>query len=95
METVSRDTTYYTSHVHCLPFINQPPSDLTTINTALCFAKEEAKKRNQKNVFVTFDRPLYYEARCLVSQNKELKNMILKLSGFHMLIFFMGANGYT
>lgn len=92
-EVISSDITYSQSHVSCLPFINEPPSNLSTLNTALHYAAEESRKLNQKTCFVTFDQPLYYKARSLVAQteNTQLKNIVVRLGGFHLLVIF-GSN---
>lgn len=41
MEVLSTAVPYETSHIVCLPFVNQPPSNLTTLNTALHFVAAE------------------------------------------------------
>lgn len=58
MEKLSFDSPYNVSRIKCLPFINQPPSELSTINTALHMAVEKSQKIGQKTCFVTFDQPL-------------------------------------
>lgn len=96
MELLSYDIDYAMSYVECKPFINLPPSDLTTINTALHFAVSECAKHNQTACCVTFDQPLYYKARCIVDENLDgkLKNVHVRLGGFHMLMSCFGAIGY-
>lgn len=55
MEITSNNFSFSLSLICCLRFINQTPSDLTTIDTFLHLAPEECQKSNQR----TFDRPLY------------------------------------
>ena len=58
------------------------------------------KNQEQKNVFVTFDQPLYQKAReiikCCKGTQKEAKinKVIFRLGGFHMLMSYLGAIGF-
>lgn len=96
MEFISYDIDYEMSYIECKPFVSLPPSDLTTINTALHFALDECKKRNQTSCIVTFDRPLYTKAQSIVKQDLDgkWKNMYVRLGGFHMLMSYFGAVGF-
>lgn len=96
MEVFTNDITYSRSLIHCLPFINEPPSKLTTLNTSLHHSVAETQKLNQKTCFVTFDQPLYFKARSIVAQSAhtDLKNVIVRLGGFHLLMSYLGAIGY-
>lgn len=96
MEVLSDDTTYFVSNITCLPFIKQPPSQSTTLNTALHYAATETSKLNQNTCFVTFDQPLYIKARDIVSQlgDEDLKNVVVRLGGFHLLMSYLGAIGH-
>lgn len=94
MENLTFDSAYHVSRIICLPFIKQPPSDLTTINTALHIAVKRCAEKGQKTCFVTFDQPLYIKARSIVSSsNKVFDNVVIRLGGFHMLMSFLGAVG--
>ena len=44
---------------------------------------------------MTFDQPLYWKARDVVANDTEpeLKNVVVRLGGFHLLMSFMGAMG--
>lgn len=97
MEFLSSEVLYNTSSILCQPFINLPPSDLTTLNTALCFAAEETKKNKQHTTIVTFDQPLYYKARCIIDETTDplLKNTYVCLGGFHFLMSYFGSIGFT
>lgn len=97
VEVLSEDVSYSVSNITCLPFINQPPSNLTTINTALHNAVAECTKLNQKTCFVTFDQPLYIKARSIVaaSEGSSLQNVIVRLGGFHLLMSYLGAIGHV
>ena len=47
---------------------------------------------------MTYDRPLYKKARDILLQSDllgELRNVIVRLGGFHMVMSYMGAIGYV
>lgn len=92
-EILSRDSSYVQSHIHFLPFINAPPSQLKTLNTALHYANKQCLAIGQKTCIVTFDQPLYYKARTIIANSKELCDIILRLGGFHFLMSFLGSIG--
>ncbi|CAH2085135.1 unnamed protein product [Euphydryas editha] len=96
MEVLSTVVPYSMSEVVCLPFINGPPSNLTMINTSLHYAARETRMCNRKTCFVTYDQPLYAKALAIVqeSQSEELKNVVVRLGGFHMLMSFLGSIGH-
>lgn len=84
------------SLVICQPFINQPPSDLTTIYTALHFAADVCRKLNQTTCFVIFYQPLYDKARHILAaeqRDSRLKNVKVRLGGFHISILYFRSNG--
>ncbi|GBO01717.1 hypothetical protein AVEN_1095-1 [Araneus ventricosus] len=85
------------SFVGCLPFINAQPSDYDTILTALLSASEKCESLHQHTCFVTFDQPLYFKAREIISsydEDSKLSNTVVRLGGFHLLMSFMGSIGY-
>jgi hypothetical protein len=99
MQTVlSSTSTFETSRIVVLPFIRLQPSDPSAIYSALTFAESQCSKYNQLSCFVTFDQPLYIKAAEIVAtaQTKlcELKNVIVRLGGFHLLMSFLGSIGY-
>ncbi|CAH2989439.1 unnamed protein product [Chilo suppressalis] len=96
MESVTANVPYERSKVICLPFINAPPSDYDTILTSLLEAVENSKRCSQKTTFITFDQPLYWKARDIVGAadpTSDLKNVVVRLGGFHLLVSFMGSIG--
>lgn len=92
--------TFEISKVIPLPFVNAPPSEYGTIFTVLIEAAAKAKTHDQKHVCVTFDQPLYWNARdILASINVEndpynLKSIILVIGGFHALMSYLGSIGF-
>ncbi|XP_063235988.1 uncharacterized protein LOC134538524 [Bacillus rossius redtenbacheri] len=83
------------SYIMGVPFINLNPSNPSTIFTALCFAAEQCKKRNQTCI-VTFDQPLFLKAFEIVSSaegSSDISKIVLRLGGFHLLMSFMGSIG--
>lgn len=96
MESVTANMPYERSKVLCLPFINAPPSDYDTILTSLLEAVKNSKRCSQKTTFITFDQPLYWKARDIVGAadpTSDLKNVVVRLDGFHLLMSFMGSIG--
>lgn len=94
MEALSQNEEYDVAQVHCLPFVNLPPSNSNTINTVLNHAHVECLKLDQKTSFVTFDQPLYIKARELLANNQVyMKGVVVRLGGFHMLMSFLGSIG--
>lgn len=84
---------FYVSGVEPLPFINMDPSNLSTIYTALLFARRECDKNRQKTCIVTFDQPLFIKAFEIVLSSDDLNDFMVRLGGFHLLMSFMGAVG--
>lgn len=97
MEQATAELPFEKSFIGCLPFINAPPSDYDTILTALLFAREKCESLHQHTCFVTFDQPLYFKAREIISsydENSKLNNTVIRLGGFHLLMSFTGSIGY-
>jgi len=63
MEKFYFDSIYHASKIIPLPFIKNSPSDYDTILILLAEAARQYQKQNQKFVFFTFDQPLYYKDR--------------------------------
>lgn len=100
MEALTHEESFDTSRITCLPFIQGPPSNNATIYTALKNSVEECSRINQQTVFVTFDQPLYFKARAIVAglQNdpdSPMKNVVVRLGGFHLFMSYLGAIGYV
>ncbi|XP_043501617.1 uncharacterized protein LOC122523810 [Polistes fuscatus] len=90
MEVLTTDNTNDVSKVVCLPLINQPSSNMSTINTALRTALVETRRINQKMCFETFDQPLYYKACAIVAASQDiLKNVVVRL-----LMSYLGSIGH-
>lgn len=78
-----------------LPFITSPPTDYDTIYTALKCAADQCLTQT---CFVTFDLPLYIKARDIIASsqdNSNIKNIIVRLGGFHMLMSYLGCIGHV
>ena len=79
-----------------LPMIDLKPTDPTCIYSTLHFVAEHAKRHNSSPI-LTFDQPLYWKAFMIVLEEPDhsyLKQIVLRLGGFHTLICFIGAIGY-
>ena len=98
MVEASAGKVFEKSKIIYLPFINAPPSDYETILTSLYFAMDQCSKSIQSTCIVTFDRPLYWKARDIVSAataGTGLSKIVVRLGGFHLLMSFMGCIGST
>lgn len=95
MENATRDEFYQRSKIICLPFIINPPTQYDTIYSALRLAVDKCRASDQKTCFVTFDQPLYIKAQDIVRNCNDpaLKNVVLRLGGFHLLMSYMGTLG--
>ncbi|GBM42366.1 hypothetical protein AVEN_129796-1 [Araneus ventricosus] len=75
-----------------LLFIPQPASDYNTIYTTLLCALEKEKRYGHDAGIVTFDQPLYTEAREIVAaapEGSDLSKIVIRLGGFHLLSSFL------
>lgn len=85
MENITENQESCKSRIICLPFVNSPPNDYSTIYTTLHKAVERSKKLGQTTTIVTFDQPLYMKARDIISaegNNSILSNVIIRLGDF-------------
>ncbi|CAC5372589.1 unnamed protein product [Mytilus coruscus] len=95
MQMVQEETCPGKSSFVFLPIIDLNPSDLSCIYSTLKFICKEAH-RYQKPPVVTFDQPLYWKALCIVTNEKtesDLKQIFLRLGGFHTDMSFLGSIG--
>ncbi len=84
------------SSIMFLPMIDMSPSDATCIYSCLKFLGEHARRHNAKPI-VTFDQPLWWKAVDIVDSepaDSDLKNIVLRLGGFHMEMSFLGSIGH-
>ena len=101
METYYESEEYSTSKIIPLPFVNASPSNYDTILTVLIEAATKCQAMGQEHSFVTFDQPLYWKAREIVTsidpQKDEynLSSIIIGLGGFHILMSFLGSIGFV
>lgn len=94
MEEVTNELPSVRSKILGLPFLNYPPTLYDTIYTSLLTASKRCVEHGQKTCIVTFDQPLYYKAQDILnSGDGDLKNVIVRLGGFHLLMSFMGCIG--
>ena len=93
------NTDFSISKIIPLPFVYAPPSDYLTILTVLVEARKKTDVNGQKHCFVTFDLPLFQKACEILNSitcNNDplnLKSVIARLGGFHLLMSFLGAVG--
>ena len=90
----SQDNEFEKSRVEVLPFVNLDPSNLSTIYSALIFAKKQSELHDIATCFVTFDQPLYIKAAGIIAASPQLDGMVARLGGFHLLMSFLGSVGF-
>lgn len=79
-----------------LPMIDLDPNDLSCIYSTLVFVSSHAKRYNCTPV-ITFDQPLWWKANVILENERDsadLKGMIIRLGGFHILMSFLGCIGH-
>ncbi|XP_053402974.1 uncharacterized protein LOC123550249 [Mercenaria mercenaria] len=91
---------YTESHAHpgkanikILPMIDMNPSDLSCINSTLHFVNDQCKKYGVTPV-LTFDQPLFQKATFIIRCDPLLKNIVLRLGGFHTEMSFLASIGH-
>jgi len=96
MESATRGGEYEKSKIVFLPFIRSPPSNYSTLYSALIFAQKTADAVGRQVCIVTFDLPLNLKAREIVeSLPQEMAvRFFIRLGGFHQLVSFLSAIGY-
>ena len=75
--------------------IDLDPNDPSCIYSTLKFVSPQAGKYNVTPV-LTFDHPLYREVLTLIRSqptDNALKDVVLRLGGFHMEMSFLGSIG--
>ena len=83
------------SSVYFLPMIDMNPTDLSCIYSTLMFVSEQAKQHGTEPV-LTFDQPLYWKALTIICNEpskSNLKEVVLRLGGFHIEMSFLGCIG--
>ena len=73
-----------------LPIIDMSPSDMNCIfSTLLCLSKI-AHDRNVPCI-ITFDQPLFWKVSLIISEHRELQDIVLMLGSLHTLMNLLGA----
>ena len=92
--TMVSQTNVAVAHVRYLPFINAPPSNFSTVYTAIlrliCIAKSQA----QPHILVTADLAIYSKAQQIIWSKPELQESVtMRLGGMHLIMSFIGSIG--
>ena len=85
------------SFVTLLPKIDMDPSDMSCVYSTLKYVAEEARRHDVTPV-LTFDQPLWWKAQLVIAcelPNSYLRNIVLRLGGFHTEMSFLGSIGHT
>ena len=77
------------------PFIHAPPSDLSTIYTALITLVKVAEKLGQSHILVTADLAIYSKAQQILWDKPEILDgkLTMRLGGVHLNMAFIAAMG--
>ena len=76
-----------------LPMIDLDPGNPSCLYFTLHFVCKHAKSYNRTPI-LTFDQPLYWKALAILKSSNvsnEIKNVVLRLGGFHTLMSFLGV----
>ena len=95
MQLVQQGSHHGQSSIVFLPMIDMNPSDMSCIYSTLKFVSNEASRINACPV-ITFDQPLYWKATHIVvneKENSDIKNIVVRLGGFHTEMSFLGSIG--
>ena len=81
--------------VRYFPFIHAPPSDLSTIYTALITLVKVAEKLGQSHILVTADLAIYSKAQQILWDKPEILDgkIAMRLGGMHLNMTFIAAIG--
>ena len=93
MQLVHHGTHPGKSSVVFLPMIDINPSDTTCVYSTLRYIQDHASRHNVTPI-ITFDQPLWWKALMIIASEpvgSELKNIVLRLGGFHTEMSFLGC----
>ena len=79
-----------------LPMIDMNPSDVTCVYSTLKYVCKHARRHNVTPV-ITFDQPLFWKSLMIIvteSVGSELKDIVLRLGGFHTEMSYLGCIGH-
>ncbi|XP_060600668.1 uncharacterized protein LOC132754090 [Ruditapes philippinarum] len=83
------------SSVIFMPMIDISPGDMSCIYSTLKFVALQCRSHSTTQV-ITFDQPLYWKALNIImneSEESEIKNVVVRLGGFHTEMSFLGSIG--
>ena len=81
--------------VRYFPFIHAPPSDLSTVYTALSALVKVAEKLGQSHILVTADHAIYSKVQQILWDKPEILDgkLTMRSGGMHLNIAFIAAIG--
>ena len=92
MKGVTNGPYFGKASFHFLPIIDLNPTNFSCIYSTLIYVNDLSIKMNVKPV-LTFDQPLWFKARHVVSKTAELSRIILIHGEFHTEMSFLGVIG--
>ena len=82
------------ANVRYLPFISAPPTDFSTIYTAILRLLSIAKSLDQSHILVTADLAIYSKAQQIIWSRPDLQSCTtMRLGGMHLIMAFVGSIG--
>ena len=97
MQVVEKEEHKGKATVRFLPMLDMDLTDMSCIYSTLQFLTSECA-RHKCTPIVTFDSPLYWKARIIISNEADgssLKRIVLDLGGFHTMLSFLGSIGHV
>ena len=79
------------SVVTMLPVINLSATNMTALNSLLCFVVEQSKNNKLPTPSITFEQPLYVKAYKIAMSNKI--EIFVRVGGLHQLMSFLRSIG--
>ena len=97
MQVVEKEEHKGKATVRFLPMLDMDPTNMSCIYSTLQFLTSECA-RHKCTPIVTFDSPLYWKARIIISNEADgssLKRIVLDLGGFHTMLSLLGSIGHV
>ena len=77
---------------HFLPMVDLDPNSWKCIYSVLMWGKDQCEKHDIVPLF-TFDQPIWWNARQIKNQERDLNSVVLNLGAFHTDLSFIGSIG--
>ena len=94
--SLTANTNIQVATIHYMPFIREPPTDMSTIYTSLNKWVAVAEKLVQKHILIIADLSIYSKAQQIIwSKPESLDGKVtMRLGGMHLLMVFIASIGW-